>query len=138
MFSDVAQKIEERNPRRPRGVVHEARGIGRAIEIEPAAQLRGHAGDVVLQNLWREELPFLRLAARIADGAGGAAGHGDGRVSGELKPAQRQQRDEAADVQAVAGRVEAAVKRDFLPMPKTGIIFWNASAFNNNLRVGAI
>ncbi len=108
------RKSRKETSRRPTGVVHEARGIGRAVEIEPAAQLRGHAGDVVLQNLRREELAFLRLAARIADGAGGAAGHGDGRVAGELKPAQRQQRHETADVQAVAGRVEAAVKRDGL------------------------
>ena len=52
------------------------------------------------------------LAAGIADGTGRAAGHGDGMMAEQLKPAQRQQRHEIADVQAVGRRVEAAVKRD--------------------------
>ena len=36
---------------------------------------------------------------------------GDGMMAEQLKPAQREQRHEIADVQAVGGGVEAAVKR---------------------------
>ena len=47
MFADVAQKIEETDRRGPGGVVQQARGIGLGVEIEQAAQLFLHAGDVV-------------------------------------------------------------------------------------------
>ena len=71
-----------------------------------------HAGDVAFQNFLGEQLALLRLAARIADGAGRAAGDGNGMMAEQLKPPQRQQRHQIADVQTVRRRVEAAVKRD--------------------------
>ena len=53
---------------------------------------------------------------------------GDGMVAQQLEPAQRQQRHEVADVQAVGGRVKAAVEGDGA----------GADAFRQLLRVGAI
>ena len=53
---------------------------------------------------------------------------GDGVMAQQLEPAQRQQRHEVADVQAVGGGVKAAVERDGA---------W-ADAFRQLLRVGAI
>ena len=112
MFSDVAQEIEEGNARRPRSVVHEPRGILFGFKIQQLRQLNFHAGDVALQNFLCEQLTFLGFPAWIANRAGRAAGHGNRMMAEQLKPPQREQRHEMADVQAVGGRVEAAVKRD--------------------------
>jgi hypothetical protein len=46
MFSDVAQKIEEAHRRGPGGVVDEAGGILRAVEIEECGELFFDGGDV--------------------------------------------------------------------------------------------
>ena len=53
---------------------------------------------------------------------------GDGVVAQQLEPAQPEQRHEVAGVQAVGGRVKAAVKGDGA----------RADAFGQLLRVGAI
>ena len=53
---------------------------------------------------------------------------GDGVMAQQLKPAQRQQRHQVADVQAVGRGVEAAVERDRA----------RADALGQFLRVGAI
>ena len=55
---------------------------------------------------WR----FCGLAAGIADGAGRAAGDGDGMMAEQLKPAQREQRHKVADVQAVRRRDQSRSK----------------------------
>ena len=99
MLSNVAQKIEERNVLRPRGIVHEPRGILFRFKIEQLGELHFHAGDVVIENFLREQLALGGLAARIADGTGRAAGDGDRMMAEQLKPAQREQRHEIADVQ---------------------------------------
>ena len=82
------------------------------FKIEQLRQLHLHAGDVVIQNFLGEQLAFGGLAARIANRAGRAARDGNRMMAEQLKPPQRKQRHEIADVQAVGGRVEAAVKRD--------------------------
>ena len=97
------------------------------FKIEQLCELRFHAGDVVVQNLLREQLPLGGFAARIADRTGRAAGDGNGMMAEQLKPAQRQQRHEIAHVQTVRRRVKAAVKRN-----RCG------HAFGQFRRVGAI
>ena len=56
-----------------------------------------HAGNVAIQNLFGEQLPFLRFSAWIADGTGRAAGHGNGLMAQQLKSSQRQQRHKISD-----------------------------------------
>ena len=128
MLADVAQEIEEADGRRPARVIQQAGGIGGGVEIEQAAELFLDLGDVGVEHFLGEQLALLRLAAGVADGAGGAAGERDGVMAQQLKPAQRQQRHQVAHVQAVGGRVKAAVKRDGA----------RADAFRQLLRVGAI
>jgi hypothetical protein len=77
---------------------------------------------LAIQDFLGEQLAFCGLAAGIADGTGRAAGHGDGMMAEQLKPAQREQRHQVADVQAVRRRVEAAVKRD-----RAGFFFVNSA-----------
>jgi hypothetical protein len=57
-------------------------------------------------------------------GAGRAASQRDGMVAQQLEPAQRQQRHEVADVEAVGGRVKAAVERD--GTEADALAFWTA------------
>jgi len=73
MFADVAQEIEIGNVFRPGGIVHEPRGILFGFKIEQLCKLHFHAGDVAVQNLLREQLPFGGFAARVANRTGRAA-----------------------------------------------------------------
>jgi hypothetical protein len=50
MLSHVAQKIEHANGAHPVGIVEQQRGMGRALEIEEAAQLALDARDVGLED----------------------------------------------------------------------------------------
>ena len=58
-----------------------------------------------------EQVPLFALAAGVADHAGRAADQGDRPVAGLLKAAEQHHRQQRADVQAVAGGVEAGVER---------------------------
>src|ERR1035441_9931234 len=109
MLADVAQEFEKTNGGRPALVIQEAGGIGGDVEIEEAAELLLYLGDVGVEDILGEQLALLRAAAGVADGAGGPAGERDGVMAQQLKPAQGQQRHQAANVQAVGGRVKAAV-----------------------------
>ena len=64
-----------------------------------------------MQLLEREQVALLALAAGVADHAGRAADEGDRPMARLLKPPQHQQRQQAADVQAVGRRIEAAIER---------------------------
>ncbi len=112
MFSDVAQKIEDADGPPPVGVVEQKRGIRRAFEIEQAAELSLEAGNVGFEDFGREEIAFRRFAARVADHAGRAPRHGDGAMSRHLEPAQDEQADQVAEVEAVGGRIETGVNGD--------------------------
>ena len=72
------------------------------FKIEQLRQLHLHAGDVAIQNFLGEQLALGGLAAGIADGAGRAAGDGNRMMAEQLKPPQREQRHEIADVQQSA------------------------------------
>jgi hypothetical protein len=112
MLPDVAQKIEERNAFRPARIIHELRGIFLRFKIQQLCELHCHAGDVVIQNFFRQQLTLGSFAARIADAARRAAGDGNGMMAEQLKSAQSEERHKIADVQRIRRRVEAAVKRD--------------------------
>jgi hypothetical protein len=55
--------------------------------------------DVVIDLLARQQLPLLRLAARITDAPGRTAGESNRMVPGDLKSPQPKQRDEIPHVQ---------------------------------------
>ena len=110
MLSDVAEKIEDADGAHPVGVVDEERRIGGGIEIEQTAELAPDAGDIGFEDVAGEEIALGRLAARVADHAGGAARERDGAMAGQLEPAQDEEADEVAEVEAVGGRVEADVE----------------------------
>ena len=112
MLADVTQKIEIRNARRPRGIVHEPGGIRLGIKIKDALQLLFDAGDIVFEQVAGEQLAFARLAARIPNRAGCAASERNGMMSGQLKPAQHELPHQMSNMQAVGRRVKTAVKRD--------------------------
>src|SRR6267142_2446485 len=94
-------------------VVEEQSGFG-TFKIKQIAKLALDTGDVFLQLIERQQIAFFALAARIANHAGRSADEGDWPMPGFLKTAKRQGGQQRADVQAVAGRIEAAVER---PLP---------------------
>ncbi len=113
MLADVAQEIEHADRAHPVGVVEEEGLIFQpGSEVEQLPELVLDALDIGLENIGREEIALGRLAARVADHAGGAARDGDGSMARELEPAQDEQADQVAEVEAVGGGVEADVKRD--------------------------
>ncbi len=113
MLADIAQEIEHAHAARPVRVV-EQQGLVReaGTEIEQPRELALDARDVGRQHLGREQVALGRLAARVSDHPGRTAGDGDGPVARELEPAQDEQADEVAEVQAVRGGIEADVERD--------------------------
>ena len=105
----AAQKIQEENLLRPTGIVQKARRVLLRLEIEPLCELHSDARFVGQQNFLREQLPLLRFSAGVANRAGRAARNGNRMMPQQLEPPQRQQRNQAAHMQAVARRIEAAV-----------------------------
>ena len=89
-----------------------AGGVLFRFKIQQLRQLHFHAGDVVVEDFLREQLPLLGFPARITNAAGRAASDSDGMVTEQLKPSQREQGNEIAGMQTVRRRVKAAVKRD--------------------------
>ena len=81
MFSDVAQEIEEGNTRRPARVVHESRRVLFGFKIQQFRQLHFYAGDVGIEDFFREQLTLLRFSTGIADGTGRATGDSDRMVA---------------------------------------------------------
>ena len=71
--------------------------------------MRADGFHVGLDLVLGEELAFGGFETGIANAAGGPARHRDGMMPQLLEPAQRQQRHQMADMQAVGGRVKATV-----------------------------
>ena len=69
------------------------------------------AGDIVVECVVVEEVSFLRSPARVADHAGRSPGQRDRAVARILEPAQRDQPDQVADMEAVCSRVAPVVDR---------------------------
>ena len=114
VLPDVPQEVHEVHRYQPVGVVDDARRIGGDLEIQQLRELRPDAGQVRLGLLERQQLPFQRPAARVADEAGPASHQRDRRVAEPLQPDQRHDRQKRSDVEARRGRVEADIGGDLL------------------------
>ena len=116
MLTEKCFPMSRRKSRKLTGAVQSALSTSRAglagLEVEQARELPLDAGDIVGELLPRQQIALGGLARRIADHAGGAAGQCDGVVAGELEAPQHELAHEVPDMEAVAGRVEAAVERD--------------------------
>ena len=82
MLADVAQEFQESEFRHPIVVIHQHGRIRAAIEIQEAAELFFHAGDVCLQRIEREQVSLFAFSAGVADHSGGPAHQRDGPVPG--------------------------------------------------------
>ena len=60
----------------------------------------------------RLQIALGGFAGGIADHAGGTTGQRDGMVALVLKAAEREERDEVADMERVGGRIKAAIECD--------------------------
>ncbi len=110
----VTKEVEERQGRQPVGVV-EQHGTRRAGgEIEEALELGADASGVDGDLLRRQHRALGPLAAGVADARGPRAQQHDRPVPVRLEPAQDQHPDQAADVQAVGGDVDAVVDGEAL------------------------
>ncbi|MOA02672.1 hypothetical protein D3C78_1221360 [compost metagenome] len=109
MLADVAQELQRAHAAKPVVVVGHDRGV-----VAFKAQERRHlAADLVHpagDHVRGVQLALGGLEARVADHAGGAADEGDRAVAGLLEAAQYQHRYQVAEVEAVGGRVEAAIQ----------------------------
>jgi len=112
MFPDVAQEIEEGNTRRPARVIHESRRVLFGLKIQQFRQLHFYAGDVGIEDFFREQLTLLRFSAGIADGTGRATGDSNRMVAKQLKAPQGEQWHETTDMQTIRSRVKSTIKRD--------------------------
>src|SRR5439155_7426479 len=146
MLADVAEEIEASHVFRPGSVVHEPRRVRFCVEIEQPTQLLLHAGDVRRDRLLPEQVALGGFATRIANGPGRAACNCDRMMAKQLKPSQAKQWNEVANVQAVSGRIEAAIKNDWRSLQPIGknelsvqILWSNQSSvpvFNSGRRIG--
>ena len=105
VLPDVAQELDGRDGAQP-GAVVEEEGVG---EVEELAQLGSDAVEVGVEHLPGQHGAFVGPATRVPDQPGGPSGQGDGPMAGQLEAAQGAELEQAADVQAVGGRVEADV-----------------------------
>src|SRR2546425_3026088 len=98
----------------PRVVVEELGATG-SLEIDEAGHLALELFRPGRHLLLGVERAFSGLAARIADEPRAATDQHDGSVAVELEAAEGEQRQQAARVQALGGRVEAAIDRAGAP-----------------------
>ena len=112
MPADVAQKIDVLQTLEPVVVVGHDRAGGSCSEVQETREGGADPGDVGVDLLLGEQLPRFIPARRIADLGRAAAHEHDGTMAGLLQAAQQHDLHQAADVQAVGGRIEADIGRD--------------------------
>src|SRR5207247_1689067 len=83
-----AKEIQVADLPGPLGIIDQSRGIGFRIEVEEAAQLFLHPGNVGGDCILAQQLALGALSAGIADGPRRPARHGAGMMAGELEAAQ--------------------------------------------------
>ena len=110
VLADVAEELEQRERLRPLTVVDEA--ARPAFQVDDAGDLRLDRRHVAVERGVVEQVALLRAPARVADHARRSPGQGDRHVTGVLEPAQHDQPDQVAVVQAVGRRVAAVVDGD--------------------------
>src|SRR5581483_4369419 len=115
MLAYVAEKGDEIDAAEPVVVVGEDRRP-RALEVDEPRDLPLEARRPLVDHLDGIERALAGLAAGIPDEAGTAADEDDRPVPGELHTPEGQERQQAADVEAVGRRIEPHVDR-----PRPGI-----------------
>ena len=110
VLADVTQEIERTHRTKPVEVVGHDGRVG-AVEVEKGGHLPANLVDPAGDDVGRVELAFGCLEAGVADHAGGAANQRDRCMPGLLETLEQQDRHQMAEMQAVGGRVEAAIER---------------------------
>jgi hypothetical protein len=105
VLPDVAQELEQASRPQPVGVVEEE-GV---VEVEEPLELGPDALQVRLQLVGPEQGTLPGPPPGVAHHARAATGQGQGAVAGQLEPAQGEEGEQVADVEAARRRVEARV-----------------------------
>ena len=113
VLAEVAQEIQQCQIFGPVIVVDET-DVSRTVGQEQFFHLSGQSICILNDLIHRLQNPFLALSAWVADRSGRAADQDDGSVSCQLESLQYDERDQMSDMQAVACRIDAAVKADLL------------------------
>ena len=109
MFAHIPEKGQHVHVRSPVEVIHhQCRVI--ALEIYELAHLGPEFVHPTGHNLRRVEIAFCCLEAGVPDQAGGATHQCYRAMARELETPQHQKRHQRANMQAVSGRIEAAVQ----------------------------
>ena len=82
---DVLKGWAEQVPEHFAFVIKASQRITHMQRLKECGELLLDGGDVVVEQLAREQLPLARLAARVADATRRATRHGDGMMPGQLK-----------------------------------------------------
>ena len=112
MLPDVAQELDVAEPAQPVCVVEEKGASLAAVEIEEPGYLRADGLDVVVQLVFREQVPLVAFPRGVADHAGPAAGDGDRTMAGVLETPKRHQPDEMSDVKRRRAGIDPEIEGD--------------------------
>ena len=113
MLADVAQEVEAVHFAEPVGVVRHNGGVF-AFKAQKRFQLVADAFYPAGNGFGGIQAALHRFEAGVANHTGRAAHQSNRRMPRLLETSQSQYRQQVADMQAVGGRVEAAIEGDFL------------------------
>ena len=108
VLADIPEELDHRHRFEPLEVVDHDR-TARPGEIEEVLQLRVNGLRVAGQRVAVEEVPLRRAARRVADHARATTDQRHRTTAVALEVDQPEDRNEAADVERRAGRIEAVV-----------------------------
>ena len=111
VLAHVTEELQGREPLGPVVVVHHGRRVGGGVEVEESLELLTDAPDPLVDHLGLVQGALPRFFW-VTDHPGGTTDECEGLVAGDLEPANRQDLQQVAHVQARRRRVEAAVERD--------------------------
>jgi hypothetical protein len=109
VLAHVPEEVEHAEVGRPVPVVDQDRPA--VVEVDDPGDLGLDRRHVGAERGVVEQVALLGPPARVADHPGRAAGERHGAVAGVLEPAQHQEADQVADVQAVGAGIAAVVDR---------------------------
>src|SRR2546430_11776394 len=120
VLADVPEERDDLELRQPLVVVGEDRAARATGEIDEALHLPLQPIGPLCHLLLGVKEALVRLPARVTDQSGAAADEHDGAMASELDSSEREERQEASDVEAVRRRVEAAGERAGRPRQGRG------------------